>query len=115
MGGMKHQRRLLLLLAISFALAAANGYRWYLSSGRYVSWAESYTDSGFQSVRAGMSRDEVYALIGHPLSVDEKVGQETGVVSRLEHWSTGSGDLRRDLHFKGDVVIYKNGAMFDGL
>jgi hypothetical protein len=105
----------MLLLTVMFVLVAINAYRWWPSGGRDgTTWASGYTDEGFQAVRVGMTRDEVYALIGRPLVVKLKEDPEDGGPYHVECWSGISEEWdyrRREIYFDNDVVTSKHGEI----
>src|SRR3954447_20359 len=111
---MRNRWRVFLLFTIFLALVAINVYRRWPTVAR-TSWAEGYTDKGFQAVRIGMTRDEVYALIGRPLEVDDKEDPEEHNVYQVEHWSRSQiGYLTREISFEKGVVKGMAGQVLPG-
>jgi hypothetical protein len=97
--------------------ALITAYRWWPLdgvSGAYyfrthpdqTVWASGYTDVGFRAVRAGMTRKEVYALIGQPLETRDDV---CGKVYTTQSWIRNPDDAAywryRMVTFVGDTAI----------
>jgi hypothetical protein len=118
MGGMRPRQRVMLLLTVMFVLVAINAYRWWPSGGRDgTTWASGYTDEGFQAVRVGMTRGQVYALIGKPLAIRTKDDPEGRGLYDVECWSGISDEWdyrRREICFDDDVVSAKHGEIRPG-
>jgi hypothetical protein len=76
-----------LLLCIGFAVRPIDGF---VGNVRLLfvedttNWADAYTDSGFRAVRVGMSRSEVYKLLGIPFSArlypDGTIGESWAMI-----------------------------------
>jgi hypothetical protein len=66
-------------------------------------YAPGYTDAGFMKVEVGMTREQVYRLIGQPISVwtnSDTIG---------ERWSRSPGDT----HFRCRVLQFSEGKVVD--
>jgi outer membrane protein assembly factor BamE (lipoprotein component of BamABCDE complex) len=72
-------------------------------------YASGYTDAGFMKIEVGMTRDQVYQILGKPLSVwtnDTTVG---------ERWSRSPGDTHfrcRVLQFLDEKVVDKHSEYY---
>ncbi len=64
-----------------------------------------YSHNGFRAVRTGMSRNEVYRLIGPPISAKHDYGDN---VFECWTWAQYNGSYRRrEIIFRGDKVVQK--------
>jgi hypothetical protein len=73
-------------------------------------WADRYTDDGFRAVGLGMTRGDVYSLLGPPLYCWDNGGGEI-----VEWWSRSPADThyrRRAIVFQGDIVSKKIGEFW---
>jgi hypothetical protein len=103
-----------------FTAVVATGlmlYRWWpvdgvagilgpLVFGDDTVWATGYTDAGFRAVRIGMSRTEIYALLGPPLHVmPTKTGQVAEGWTTLDSSPNAQCNLFvRQIWFQGDTA-----------
>lgn len=74
-------------------------------------WAPGYTDEGFRAARAGMTRREIYALLGPPLYTWENYGGAEVV----EWWTRSPEDghyRQRAVIFHGDKAVRKVGQFW---
>jgi hypothetical protein len=64
-----------------------------------------YSDNGFRAVRIGMSRGDVYSLIGRPINMQD---DPDGIIRECWTWSGRDGSYRkREVIFRGNEVIGK--------
>ncbi len=73
-------------------------------------WAADFTDEAFRTVRAGMTRSEVYALLGPPLEV-----WDNGPARTYECWTRSPADTHyreRAVMFQGTKVVKKIGGLY---
>jgi len=79
-------------------------------------WADGYSDDAFRSVRIGMTRAEVYGLLGPPLEVRQTLGtfdfdtqrQNAGEVVECWTRTPNNSDYRvRQIVFMGNLVVDK--------
>ena len=103
-----------LLVCLAFPLRPIDGFigSLFLLFEDGTVWADGYSDAGFKAVRVGMSRSEVYKLLGKPITSYDDRGR------RCEYWSAGqtiySSYRQREVVFKGDTVVRINtGAWID--
>jgi outer membrane protein assembly factor BamE (lipoprotein component of BamABCDE complex) len=78
--------------------------------GEDTEWALGYSDDAFRVVHIGMSRKEVYAILGKPFETWSWVQDEV-----YEAWTRSPGDTnfrQRQVIFKGDRVIGKTTAVY---
>jgi outer membrane protein assembly factor BamE (lipoprotein component of BamABCDE complex) len=84
-------------------------------------WADSYSGSSFRAIRPGMTRNEVYALLGPPLEVRQSnqmfdfdtARQNPGEI--VECWTRTPEDSSyhvRQIVFKEDRVVDKNSEFY---
>jgi hypothetical protein len=106
-----------MLLFTAVVAAGLTLYRWWpldgvagilgpLLFGDDTVWATGYTDAGFRAVRVGMSRTEIYAILGPPFYATPN---GTGQVA--EDWtvldSSPDADCNlfvRQIWFQGDTA-----------
>jgi hypothetical protein len=70
-----------------------------------TTWASGYSEDGFQTIRSGMKRKEVYAIIGPPLATEPPIETNHSV----ELWtarSNGGPYQIRAIGYEHDVVIF---------
>lgn len=84
-------------------------------------WADSYSDDSFRSVRVGITRDEVYVLLGPPLEIRRVLGtfdfdtrrQNPGEVVECWTRTPENSDYRvRQIVFNGNLVVDKSAEFY---
>lgn len=90
-------------------------------SGDDTVWAKGYPDDAFRSIKIGMTRQEVHALLGPPLEIRQSynqfdfdtIRQRPGEI--VECWTTTPNDSSyriRQVVFSGDHVVDKQAEFY---
>jgi hypothetical protein len=87
----------------SFLLDGLEGTSNSLLLGEDTYYSAGYSDSAFRKVKIGMTKDQVRALLGEPLSEYPIV--EGGREGWRYSWK------RTDTHYRARVVIFKDGRV----
>ncbi len=111
---MRFRLRGLFLFTGAIALAPV-AYRWWPIDGvvgnllsliceEDTVWTGGYSNDAFRAIRVGMSRREVYSLLGPPINSLDNGG---GVIECWTHSPDDGHYRRRELTFQSDQVIKK--------
>jgi outer membrane protein assembly factor BamE (lipoprotein component of BamABCDE complex) len=98
-----------------------SGVFFTIGFGDATVWAKGYSDDAFRSIKIGMTRGEVHALLGPPLEIRQSynqfdfdtIRQQPGEI--VECWTTTPNDSSyriRQVVFLGDRVVDKQAEFY---
>jgi hypothetical protein len=95
-------------IAHAYLIDGVDGFLFSLAVPEDTVYAPGYSDAGFRKVRIGMTREQVYALIGPPQR-SWPVENADGTADSGARWSHSPGDT----NFRCRVVLFASDRVSD--